>query len=134
MGVRLLWFTIVATSLAYGTHLFFGSIVSASVQNDIRTIHVADAFHDGEHDLSGMVMAPSPCYDLTVRTEDVDAKTIALIFETWQQPYRTCGADDPTPRAFTASVFAPANIDFRAFLDSKPVRLDVVMKPNTPVQ
>lgn len=125
--MRLLWAIIVIASCAYGADSFFGSIVNANVQDDINTIRVVDSYKNGEHSLSGMVMVKSPCYDLTVRMRDIDARTTALVFETWEQPYRTCTAT-PTPKAFTAKVFAPEQTLFRAFLDSKPSAMDFVRR------
>lgn len=121
--MRLLLSMLIISSCAYGANSFFGEVVNASVAQEIQTIRVVDSYENGKHSLSGMVVVPSECVDLTVRVRDIDAKTVALVFETWEQPYRTC-TEASTPRAFTASIFAPESTLFRAFLDAKPSAME----------
>jgi len=111
---------------AFAAHLFFGSIIFAAEEETANRIVMRDNFHDETHDLSGIVMVPSTCHDLSVRTKDFDANTTFIIFETWEQTYRTDCEKTATPRAITVSVFAPKNIQFKGIFDNEVVPITVI--------
>jgi len=125
MLMRILSFFVIAGVVAFATQTFFGSELAAAADESIKAVSIQDHYSDDVHEISGMVMVPSPCHDLTVRTKDVDANTTAIIFETWEQPYRAC-EQELTPKAFKVVVFAPENIVFKAILDNEWVRLAIV--------
>lgn len=124
MAVRLAWFGVVAIVVAFAAQTFFGSLLVAAADDDVRAIRVRDQFKNDMHELSGMVMVPSACHDLTVRTKDIDPQTTALVFETWEQPYREC-PQELTPKAFRVVVYAPENIIFKAIMDNSWTQLRI---------
>lgn len=125
MLVRLLMFSIFATLTAVAAELYFGSIIFASAENELQEIVLRDVYREEMHELSGMVIVPTDCYDISIRTRDVTARVTAIIFETWEQPSVVC-EKVPTPRAVRASVFGDKELQFRALLDGEWVPLRVV--------
>ncbi len=125
MFVRLLVLSAFATLMAIAAQLYFGSIIFASSKAEAQKIVLRDVYQKETHELSGIVMVPSDCHDLSVRTREVDADTTALIFETWADPTRECG-QSAAPRAVRSVVFGPADLEFRALLDGEWIPLRVV--------
>jgi hypothetical protein len=127
MMQRILVYAFLCGLFALSTHIYFGSILTASADEDVNRVIVRDVFDEelGRHTFSGIVLVPTPCHDLTVRTHDFDADTLILVLESWEQPYRDCTQKDSAPRAFTASAFAPKNIEIKALFDASfiPVRV-----------
>lgn len=123
MTVRLLMFSLTAILIAFGAHIFFGSTIAASAEEDIKEVVFRTTYEDGAHHISGMVAVPSECHDLQVRTTDFDPQTVLLVFETWEQPYRTC-EESMVPKAFRVIAFAPEDVAFRAVFDGewRPIR------------
>jgi len=117
---RIVWLAVVSGLFALSVHLFFGSIIAASADDLARQIVARDIYKDGAHHFSGMVMVPSQCHELVVRAQDLDANTVVIVFETWEQPYRTC-TQDSVPRAFAIVAFAPRDVEVKALLDGKVV-------------
>ena len=113
----MVWFAIIASAVAYATFLAAGSIVTAEASGAYLPVMIRDDVGPGSHRLSGMIMVPSPCDELLVRTESLGTTTRALIFSTWRDPSLTC-IHGETPRSFHATVFAPsADAKFVATLD-----------------
>lgn len=127
---RLMWIGICAVAVAFVTQAFFGSLLSASTDDDLNKIVAQDVYAKEQHEIRGMVMAPSSCHDISVRTKDLDATTVILIFETWQQPYRTCEAD-LTPKKFSVVVIAPENTEFKAMVDNEWRKLELSRRART---
>ena len=117
MFARLVWFALASGLVAFATQTFFSSVVNAQVTDDARTIRAQHSYKSEVHDIQGMAMVPSDCYDLSVRVRDFDAATTILVFETWEQPYRHCENPLPAAKHFKVAVFAPENIKFKAMLD-----------------
>lgn len=117
MLARLAWFAVAACLVAFATQTFFSSVVNAQVTDDSRTIRALHSYKNEVHDIQGMAMVPSDCYDLSVRVRDFDAGTTILVFETWEQPYRHCENPVPAAKHFKVAVFAPQTIKFKAMLD-----------------
>ncbi len=126
MFARLVIFFVFASLSAFTAHLFFGSIIFAAAQKDVFNITLRDTFHNETHELSGIVMVPTTCHDLSVRTKDFDAGTTFLLFETWEQPYRIDCVKESTPRAVKVIVFGPKNVVFRAMMDEEIVPISIV--------
>lgn len=120
MGViisRMLWFFVVASVISYATYLMAGSIVNARASQKNQPVIIRDELRPGEHHLSGMIMVPTPCDELSVRTEAVSSSTFTLVFRTWHEPSVTCSSDE-VPRYFRTFLFAPATgVRFTATLD-----------------
>lgn len=125
MLLRLGLFFVFACLVAFGAHLFFGSIILAQSLDDSKTITLRDVYYDNEHDLSGMVMVASSCADLTARAQDIDAHKTAVVFETWEEPVSDC-TRELTPRAVHVIAFGPADLEFRGLLNGELVPLTVV--------
>lgn len=123
---RLVWFGIVSTTFAYAFLLIAGSVVSAQAARLYDPVILRDELSPGAHHLSGMVMVPSRCDQLTLHTEMLSTTTYALLFTTWREPSVTC-EEEEVPRAFREVVFAPAaNVRFVASLDGKPFSVVVI--------
>jgi hypothetical protein len=127
---RISWFAVFATFLAIASHLFFGSVF-ANTNVGVPEIVIRDTFSDKNksHDITGRILAPSKCHDLTVRTEDFDADTIVIVVETWEQPYREC-SNESVPQSFEISFYAPESIKIRTIVDGEfhPTRVLVEEK------
>lgn len=129
---RLVWFFVVASAVSYAVFLVAGNAIRTQALDDTRIVLVRDYLKVGEHHLSGMVMVPSTCDQLYVRTEEPEPKLIHLRFTTWEEPNIDCVRED-TPRAFRAVVFAPSvGVEFIASLDDEP--LQVAVTPTTEVR
>lgn len=128
---RLVWFFIVASALAYAVFLVAGNAIYTQALGDSRIVLIRDYIKVGEHHMSGMVMVPSTCRQLSVRAEDVSQGVVHLRFSTWEEPNVACDQED-TPRAFRALVFAPAvGVQFIATLDDNP--LQIAVTPTTQI-
>jgi len=127
---RTIWFFVVASLLAYATYLVAGSIVSAQASGENAPVIVRDELGKGVHHLSGMVMVPTPCDQLSVRVEPVSAVQYVLVFRTWREPSVDC-TEDEVPRYFRAILFAPSTgIGFNATLDG--IGFPIVVLPVLP--
>ncbi len=126
MLVRLTLFSITAIAVAYAAHMFFGSIIFAAAEEDASAIVLRDSYKNEQHDLSGIVMVPSSCHDLTVRAKDIDARNTAIILETWEEPFVSECEQTPTPRSIHVTAFGPEGLDFYGILDGDWVPLTVL--------
>lgn len=123
---RLAWFAIVTVAISYAAFLFSGSIISAQLSGINNPVVIRDELGPNSHHLYGMVMVPTPCDELFVRTETVSTSTYELLFETWREPSVTC-AEEETPRSFRAVLFAPAaGVNFLATLDGTDLPVAVL--------
>lgn len=103
---RLVWVFVVTAAVAYASSLIAGSVVSAQIEAE-NPVMIRDELSPGAHRLSGMLMVPSSCYELSVRTEALGDSVYRLAFDTWQEPYVECSKDE-VARAFSAILNAPA--------------------------
>ncbi len=127
---RMVWFIVVSSLLAYATYLVAGNIVNAQASGENDPVVVRDELGKGVHHLSGMVMVPTPCDQLSVRVEPASGVQYVLVFRTWREPSVDCTADE-TPRYFRAILFAPSTgIGFNATLDG--IGFPVVVLPALP--
>ncbi len=124
---RVLWFAVGAVALSYVSYLVVGSVVNARAAGVYEPVLVRNVFSAGAHHLSGMVTVPSPCDQLSVRTQALSSTTYMLNFSTWREPSVDC-KNDETPRAFHAILFAPPlGVQFGATLDG--AGLPIVVLP-----
>lgn len=127
MAWRLAWFAVVAAAVSYASYLLVGSVVNARAAGTADPILVRDVLSPGVHSLTGMVMVPTPCDQLSVRTEEISKVGYRLVFRTWREPSIKSCAPQETPRPFRAVLFAPAaGIYFTATLDEDPLPLTVI--------
>lgn len=123
---RCIWFFVVACAIAYAIFLLAGSFIEAQAVDAAHIVQVRDSLAPNTHNLSGMVMVPTTCTQLSVRTEQVSQYVYELVFSTWKEPsVQDCVADE-TPRAFRAILFAPATgVDITGTLDGAPLTLAI---------
>lgn len=127
---RMLWFFVVASLIAYALHLVAGNIVSAQASGENVPVIVRDELGKGVHHLSGMLMVPTPCDQLSVRVEPASALQYVLVFRTWREPSVDC-TEEEVPRYFRAILFAPSTgIGFNATLDG--IGFPIVVLPVLP--
>ena len=126
MMLRLGMFAVFSTLVAIVTHLFFGSIIFAAAQQDVFAIVLRDAYKNETHYLSGMVTVPSECDVVSVHAKDMDMRTTAIVFETWEQSYRPLCNKIPTPRAVHVIAFGPERLEFRGMFDGEFAPLTIV--------
>lgn len=131
---RLAWFAVVASISSYAVLLVVGSFVHARAARAYDPVVIRDELGVGVHHLSGMVVVPSNCDQLSVHVEKYSTTTYSLEFKTWRDPSVPCDVPD-VPRAFREILFAPstgihvnASIDGRSF----PVALISIVKDATP--
>lgn len=124
--VRLVWFFIIACAVSYTVFLVAGSAIRAEAIDESRIVLIRDSLKPGVHYLSGIIMAPSTCAQISERTTQLSTTTYHLIFTSWEEPSVACIRED-TPRSFRVVVFAPsAGIEFIGSLDDTPLRLAVI--------
>lgn len=124
---RLVWFGIVASAFSYAGLLMMGSFVSAHAAQAYEPTLIRDDISAGAHHLSGMIMVPSSCDQLSVRGEQVSDTTYVLRFTTWREPSVACDVEE-VPRAFRTVVFAPATgVEFIATLDDRPISIATIV-------
>ncbi len=124
---RMFTFTLFAVVVAYAVFLMAGATIYAQEEQRSKTVWVRDEISPNIHRLAGMIMLPSSCHELSVKTEKLSSDAFKLVFTTWEHPYIEC-ADGVTPVAFHEVVFAPAvGVTFIATLDGRP--LPIVVSP-----
>ena len=111
----------------FTAHLFFGSAIFADAEERVYAITVRDAYKNEVHELSGIIMTESSCHDASVRTQDIDARMTAIIFETWERPFSVDCVKEPTPRFVSANVFANDQIVFKGMLNGEWVPITIVL-------
>ena len=122
---RLVWFAIVATAASFAIFVVLGNFAALSA-SDQGPVPIRDIISSDTHHLSGMILLPLACDELSVQPEQVSPTEYELAFQTWQDPSVPCPAQ-PTPRTFETVAFAPASgITFIAALDGKGFPIIVI--------
>ncbi|MDR3571368.1 MAG: hypothetical protein P4L81_04170 [Candidatus Pacebacteria bacterium] len=122
---RLVWFAIVATAAFFAIFVVLGNFALLQAQNPgVLAIH--DIVTPGTHSLSGILVLPLSCDELSVATQKVSDTEYLLAFQSWQDPSIDC-PKAPAPRAFQAVALAPATgVQFVATLDGKPLPITII--------
>ena len=129
MARRFAWFSIVSCAIAYAIFLVVGTVIHTQVVDESRIVLIRDRLAPNTHHLSGMIMVPRTCTELSVRTEQVSEYTYQLLFRTWEAPSVRC-EEEEVPRSFNSTVFAPAvGVRFLATLDGTPIPIVVIRAP-----
>lgn len=124
---RLIWFFFVAAAVSYAFFLVAGSVITKQSLEDSRAVLARDSIKVNVHYLSGMVMVPSTCAELSVRSHQLTVDSYELQFSTWEEPSLSKCTREDTPRSFRAIVFAPsAGVYFQASLDGTPIPFGVI--------
>ena len=130
--MRMLWFACAATVTAYVSYLGFGSIVSADASGAHTPLLIRDQLKPGLHQLTGIIMLPSPCDELTVIPTEAYQYVYELKFTTWRDPAIAC-KNEVSPRSFHTLIFGPAaGVRFIATLDEREI--PIVVYPETPLK
>ncbi len=125
IAMRLVWLFVSLSMISYVIFLVIGSTIHAQAVDLTRIVTVRDVLSPGVHYLSGMVMVPRTCAQLSVESEMVETGLYKLVFSTWDVPSVPCKEED-TPRSFRTIVFAPAaGVQFIGELDQKVLSLVV---------
>lgn len=126
---RLVWFAIVATAAFFAIFVVLGDFATSAWSNN--TTAIRDVVSPGTHTLSGMVVLPLSCDELSVTTNQASPTLYQILFQTWQDPSIQCESS-PTPRLFQTIVFAPsAGVSFAASLDGKSLPITVLPEQAT---
>lgn len=126
--LRVAWFFAAATLAAYATYLGVGSAIKTQDSGSTAPIIIRDALSKGEHHLSGIIMVPSNCDELSVRVDQIRNDLFSLVFATWSEPSIQC-VREHSARVFNVTVFAPSvGVQFIASLDG--VSIPVAMYPS----
>lgn len=104
------WYTLVSIFAVYGFFLIVGTYSRTKMVTRQEPMHVRDSYsvETRAHTLSGYVMVPTACDQLTVSTQEVAPATYMLKFSTWRETSVDCKKDEPVSRSFRAVVAAPA--------------------------
>ncbi len=123
---KVLWFLGLSGITAYGAFLLLDGVVNADTREKASTIVVRDLLDRNTHNLSGVVLVPSPCHQLITYTTRIDASNYLLTFETWEDPSRVCERDF-VPRAFHLTLLAPeTGIALQGVFNERSVPLEVI--------
>jgi hypothetical protein len=121
--VRIAWFAIIAAASAYITYLIFGGIFEVKEK---QIISLRDEIRGGQHTLTGIVMVPTPCNQLSSDVVELTKTVFALNLRTWHDPAVQC-PEKITPRNFKVVAFAPAfGVQFVVFLDGELMQFDLI--------
>ena len=116
---RLLWSGLATTLGRYASTLLVGSVVSAQAAAARPPVSGRDELAAGMHRLSGMVMVPSACDELSVRTEKLGDYSYGLVFKTWREPAIQC-SEGEVARSFHTVLYGPATgVTITASLDGR---------------
>lgn len=131
MGAELFWrftvYVVITALLSYATYLFFGNIVQAETAKPLMRVEAHDLLDPaaGTHRLSGMVMVPTPCHSIKVKTQELEPGKFHVYFSTFGDEHG-CEAD-PQPRTFRQTVKAPLiGTEFSASIDWKPLDFIII--------
>ena len=125
--LRFAWYVFMSSAVAYTSYSVVGSIVSADAEGSSRPVLVRDELTTGTHRLTGTIMLPSECDQLSLDTSEPIKHVYQLTFNTWHDPAVKCSAQ-LSPRIFHAIVFGPAaGVRFVASLDQRT--LPIVVYP-----
>lgn len=118
---------IFAAILSYAAFLFFGSVVRAESEKPLTRVEVYDFVDTATktHRLSGIIMVPTKCHSVRVKTKELEPGTFHVYFSSYGDEHGC--ANDPQPLAFREYVVAPlVGVEFTASLDWKPLDFVVV--------
>jgi hypothetical protein len=110
------WFAIVATAASFAIFAVLGNFGALNAAFE-SPVPIHDDVSAGVHHLSGILVLPLSCDELSVETETISGTDYLLAFQSWQDPSVTC-TQTPTSRAFEAVVPASSNgVSFIATLN-----------------
>ena len=117
---RLTVFAVVASIFTYGVLLAGGDVVQASATHIIIVPTVIrDTPEKGAHILSGTLVLPSSCDELSAHILEVSTSSFVITLSTWQDPAITC-TKNPVSKWFQTVAFAPPKgVSFAAKLNGE---------------
>ena len=121
---RMVWFAIVLTAASFAIFSVLGNFAISSAENR-GPVLIRDVVSTDVHTISGMLLLPLSCDELSVQSKPVSSSTYQLIFDTWQDPSIPC-PEEPTAREFKTVIFAPQmGITFFATLNGQGFPIQV---------
>ncbi|OGG59992.1 hypothetical protein A2765_00815 [Candidatus Kaiserbacteria bacterium RIFCSPHIGHO2_01_FULL_56_24] len=128
---RFIWILVVTSAVGYAAYLFFGSIVQAQTEPPME-VDVYD-YVDVQahtHRLSGIIMLPTKCHTIVVKTKELGPGKYHLYFSTFGDEHGC--APDPQPVAFRTVIDAPlVGVRFSATLDWMPIDFKIVSEAHS---
>lgn len=122
---RLVWFAIVAAAATFAIFVVLGNFATLGAASE-GPVPIHDLVSSGSHRLSGMLLLPLSCDEISVRIQSISPNVYELAFQTWQDPSVQCPAS-PTPRLFQTIVLAPqSGVSFVATLDGKAFPISII--------
>lgn len=136
MGNDLLWsfmtLTAFTIALSWASYVFFGGVVRAEIEEPLTRVEVYDFVDTATktHRLSGIIMVPTRCHSLSVKTKELEPGKYHVYFSTFGD-FHGC-AEDPQPLSFREYVKAPVvGTEFTASLDWRPLDFIIVSKAHS---
>ena len=124
MLARLAWIFVLVASVGFASYLFIGSIFALPATP--QHVLAEDVVTQGQHQISGVIMVPTPCHVLSVHVQEVYQYSYRIEFDTWQQPFRDC-TRNPVPQFFRTTAFGPSiGSSFSVTLDGSPISLELL--------
>jgi hypothetical protein len=118
---RLTIFAVVASVFSYGVLLVGGKVVEANATHIIVPMVIRDTPEKGAHILSGTLLLPVSCDELSAHIIEVSTSSFVITLSTWQDPAVTC-TQDKISKWFQTVAFAPQKgIVFAAKLDGQDI-------------
>jgi hypothetical protein len=108
---------------------FGGKIVEANATNIIIPIVIRDTPQKGAHILSGSIVVPSSCNELSAHILEVSTSSFVITLSTWQDPTVTC-THNKVSKWFQTVAFAPKKgVAFAAKLDGSYIPMVIENVP-----
>ncbi len=95
-------------------------------EEPFESLVVKHQYKDNKHIFVGDLQLPTPCHEFEVKIEDTNDPNIKNInFFTKQNNEQETCAQIVTPKAFRIEYTGPENLEFKAFIDKIPRRLNI---------
>lgn len=132
VAARFLLICVITTLAGYASQLYFGSIVAAETERNRTRIEVYDLLdaRAQTHRLSGIIMLPSACHSVSIKTKELAPGKYHVYFSTFGEVHGC--KNESRPYAFRTSVQAPLiGTEFTASLDWHDLDFVIVSKAYT---
>src|SRR5262249_217502 len=114
------WIVVLVIAGSYLTFLSADYIFNRTTASATPIVPL-DIQGDNEHHMTGVVLVPSTCDEISVATEDLGNDSFSLNFSTWEEPSVNC-FKAPAERVFDTVLFAAtSSVHFVATVDKQEV-------------
>lgn len=122
----LVWLFLIIVMGLGATLVVANAIIRAQLKPQ-KPLIVRDSIGTGSHTLSGVVMVPSPCDEVTIETLRRSTTSYEIVFKTWREPAIVPCLLQETAREFHAVIFAPSfGVSLTASIDGVPIPTAVI--------